>query len=196
VKLLGESSIGAGVRRVEALVGVDAYSFLAREHVLLNSLNDLIKSTRVEELPERISSLLSRLKEVEKELAQIKTKQALAAASSLIASAEKVNGISLLARDMGDNLSGDDLRSIALDLRSRVKGSVIALASRGSEKVVLVVAVDDDARARGVKAGTLVKLASTILGGGGGGKDDFAQGGGINGAKISEAMSAIKNALS
>ena len=196
VKLLGESSIGAGVRRVEALVGVDAYSFLAREHVLLNSLNDLIKSTRVEELPERISSLLSRLKEVEKELAQIKTKQALAAASSLIASAEKVNGISLLAHDMGDNLSGDDLRSIALDLRSRVKGSVIALASRGADKVVLVVAVDDDARARGVKAGTLVKLASTILGGGGGGKDDFAQGGGINSAKISEAMNAIKNALS
>ena len=97
---------------------------------------------------------------------------------------------------MGDNLSGDDPRSIALDLRSRVKGSVIALASRGEEKVVLVVAVDDDARARGVKAGTLVKLASTILGGGGGGKDDFAQGGGINGAKISEAMNAIKNALS
>ena len=196
VKLLGESSIGAGVRRVEALVGVDAYSFLAREHVLLNSLNDLIKSTRVEELPERISSLLSRLKEVEKELAQIKTKQALAAASSLIASAEKVNGISLLAHDMGENLSGDDLRSIALDLRTRVKGSVIALASRGAEKVVLVVAVDDDARARGVKAGTLVRLASTILGGGGGGKDDFAQGGGINSAKISEAMNAIKNALS
>lgn len=101
-----------------------------------------------------------------------------------------------MARDMGDNLSGDDLRSIALDLRSRVKGSVIALASRGSEKVVLVVAVDDDARARGVKAGTLIKFASTILGGGGGGKDDFAKGGGINGAKISEAMSAIKNALS
>jgi alanyl-tRNA synthetase len=196
VKLLGESSIGAGVRRVEALVGVDAYSFLAREHVLLNSLNDLIKSTRVEELPERISSLLSRLKEVEKELAQIKTKQALAAASSLITSVDKVNGISLLAHEMDDNLSGDDLRSIALDLRSRIKGSVIALASRGSEKIVLVVAVDDDARARGIKAGTLVKLASTILEGGGGGKDDFAQGGGINGAKISEAMNAIKNALS
>jgi alanyl-tRNA synthetase len=195
VKLLGESSIGAGVRRVEALVGVDAYSFLAREHVLLNSLNDLIKSTKVEELPERISALVARVKEVEKELAQIKTKQALAAAGSLINSAEKVNGLSFVSSNMGENLSGDDLRTIALDLRSRVKGSVIALASFGDEKVTLVVAVDEEARARGVKAGSLVKLASSILGGGGGGKDDFAQGGGSDRTKISEAMSAIKNAL-
>lgn len=195
VKLLGESSIGAGVRRVEALVGVDAYSFLAREHVLLNSLNDLIKSTRVEELPERISALVARVKEVEKELAQIKTKQALAAAGSLINSAEKVNGLAFVSSNMGENLSGDDLRTIALDLRSRVKGSVIALASFGDEKVTLVVAVDEEARARGVKAGSLVKLASSILGGGGGGKDDFAQGGGSDRTKISEAMSAIKNAL-
>ena len=195
VKLLGESSIGAGVRRVEALVGVDAYSFLAREHVLLNSLNDLIKSTRVEELPERISALVARVKEVEKELAQIKTKQALAAAGSLINSAEKVNGLAFVSSNMGENLSGDDLRIIALDLRTRVKGCVIALASFGDEKVTLVVAVDEEARARGVKAGSLVKIASSILGGGGGGKDDFAQGGGSDRTKISEAMSAIKNAL-
>ncbi len=195
VKLLGESSIGAGVRRVEALVGVDAYSFLAREHVLLNSLNDLIKSTRVEELPERISALIARVKDVEKELAQIKTKQALAAASSLISTAEKINGISLIADDLGENLSGDDLRTIALDLRSRVKVSVIALASAGPEKVTLVVAVDEEARTRGVKAGSLVKLASSILGGGGGGKDDFAQGGGVDRKKLSEAFNAIKSAL-
>ena len=195
IKLLSESSIGAGVRRVEALVGVDAYSFLAREHVLLNSLNELVKSTQVEELPERISALISRVKEVEKELAQIKTKQALAAAGSLLGSAEIVNGVSFIGSDLGENLTGDDLRTIALDLRSRLKGSVVALASAGQEKITLVVAVDDDAKARGVKAGSLVKLASTILGGGGGGKDDFAQGGGVERAKLSEALNAIKNAL-
>ena len=195
IKLLSESSIGAGVRRVEALVGVDAYSFLAREHVLLNSLNELVKSTQVEELPERISALISRVKEVEKELAQIKTKQALAAAGSLLGSAEIVNGVSFIGSDLGENLTGEDLRTIALDLRSRLKGSVVALASAGQEKITLVVAVDDDAKARGVKAGSLVKLASTILGGGGGGKDDFAQGGGVERAKLSEALNAIKNAL-
>ena len=72
VKLLGESSIGAGVRRVEALVGVDAYKFLAREHVLLNSISSLIKGSRTEELPERISELLNRVKEIEKELAVVR----------------------------------------------------------------------------------------------------------------------------
>jgi alanyl-tRNA synthetase len=161
----------------------------------LNSLNELVKSTQVEELPERISALISRVKEVEKELAQIKTKQALAAAGSLLGSAEKVNGVSFIGSDLGENLTGDDLRTIALDLRSRLKGSVVALASAGQEKITLVVAVDDDAKARGVKAGSLVKLASTILGGGGGGKDDFAQGGGVERAKLSEALNAIKNAL-
>ena len=88
VKLLGESSIGAGVRRVEALVGVDAYSFLVREHILLNSLTELIKGARVEELPERISSLIARMKELEKEISQIRTSQAFAM-SSFSGTAEK-----------------------------------------------------------------------------------------------------------
>jgi alanyl-tRNA synthetase len=148
VKLLGESSIGAGVRRVEALVGVDAYSFLAREHVLLNSINEIVKGTKTEELPERISLLLSKMKEIEKELAQIKTKQALNESAHLLATAEKFGDVSLIANEMSENLSGDDLRVIALDLRSKLKGSVIALTSKGSEKVTLVVAVDDSSNNR------------------------------------------------
>ena len=77
IKLISESSIGAGVRRVEALVGVDAYKFLAREHLLVNQLTELIKGARPEELPERINDLLAKLKEVEKELAQVRSAQAL-----------------------------------------------------------------------------------------------------------------------
>ena len=195
VKLLGESSIGAGVRRVEALVGVDAYSFLAREHILLNSLTEIIKGARVEELPERISAMITHLKDVERELAQVRTSQILAQSASLVSGAEKINDISIIAHDMGPNLSGDELRVIALDLRSKLTSGVVALASRGEEKVVLVVAVDDAARKNGAKAGVLVKAASAILGGGGGGKDDFAQGGGANSAKIAESLNAIKNLL-
>jgi len=195
VKLLGESSIGAGVRRVEALVGVDAYSFLAREHILLNSLTEIIKGARVEELPERISAMITHLKDVERELAQVRTSQILAQSSSLVTGAEKINDFSIIAHDMGPNLSGDELRVIALDLRSKLSSGVVALASAGEEKVVLVVAVDDAARKIGAKAGVLVKAASAILGGGGGGKDDFAQGGGANSAKIAESLDAIKNLL-
>jgi alanyl-tRNA synthetase len=195
IKLLGESSIGAGVRRVEALVGVDAYKFLAREHVLLNSLTDLIKGSRTEELPERISDLLNKMKDIEKELAAVRSAQALSQVGELAKNAKVINGISFIGSVMADGVSGDDLRKIALDLRSGQEKSVVALISSNDGKPVLVVATSEVARSTGVKAGALVKIGSTILGGGGGGKDDFAQGGGIDSSKSQDALTAISNAL-
>jgi alanyl-tRNA synthetase len=195
VKLLGESSIGAGVRRVEALVGVDAYKFLAREHILLNSLTDLIKGSRAEELPERISDLLNKMKEIEKELAAVRSAQALSQVGDLAKSATAINGHTFIGSVMSDGVSGDDLRKIAIDLRSAHSNSVIALLSNNDGKPVLVVAVSDQSRAAGVKAGALVKIGSTILGGGGGGKDDFAQGGGTDVTKSLDAIAAISQSL-
>ena len=195
IKLLSESSIGAGVRRVEALVGVDAYKFLAREHILLNSLTDLIKGARTEELPERISDLLNKMKDIEKELATVRSAQALSQVGDLAKTAKVINGISYISSVMADGVSGDDLRKIALDLRERESKSVVALISSNDGKPVLVVATSEQARAGGVKAGALVKIGSTVLGGGGGGKDDFAQGGGTDTSKSLEALTAISNAL-
>ena len=195
VKLLGESSIGAGVRRVEALVGVDAYKFLAREHVLLNSLTELIKGSRAEELPERISDLLNKMKEIEKELAAVRSAQALSQVGDLAKSATTINGHTFIGSVMSDGVSGDDLRKIAIDLRSAHSNSVIALISNNDGKPVLVVAVSDQSRAAGVKAGALVKIGSTVLGGGGGGKDDFAQGGGTDATKSLDAIAAISQSL-
>jgi alanyl-tRNA synthetase len=196
VKLLGESSIGAGVRRVEALVGVDAYKFLAREHVLLNSLTEIIKGARTEELPERISDLLSKMKDVEKDLAVFRSNAALAQVGELAKSAKTINGFSLVSAVMADGINPDDLRKISLDLKDRLKNSVIALISTNDGKPVLVVAVSDQGRAAGIKAGALVKIGSVVLGGGGGGKDDFAQGGGVDSTKSLDALSAISAALS
>jgi alanyl-tRNA synthetase len=196
VKLLSESSIGAGVRRVEALVGVDAYKFLAREHILLNSLTEIIKGSKTEELPERISDLMNRIKEIEKELATVRSAQAMGQISQLAQSAIDLNGISTVATVLADGVTGDDLRKIALDLRNRAEKSVIALISSNDGKPVLVVAVSDAARALGMKAGALVKAGSTILGGGGGGKDDFAQGGGSDSSKSTDALQAITNVVS
>ena len=196
VKLLSESSIGAGVRRVEALVGVDAYKFLAREHILLNSLTEIVKGSKTEELPERISDLMNRIKEIEKELATVRSAQAMGQISQLAQSAIDINGISTVATVLADGVTGDDLRKIALDLRNRAEKSVIALISSNDGKPVLVVAVSDAARALGMKAGALVKAGSTILGGGGGGKDDFAQGGGSDSSKSTDALQAITNVVS
>ena len=195
VKLLSESSIGAGVRRVEALVGVDAYKFLAREHILLNSLTEIIKGTRVEELPERISGILNSMKEIEKELSLLRSAQALAQVGEIAKNAQVVNGLTIFTALLGDGISVDDLRKIALELRSKADKSVVALISVIDSKPILVVAASDSARASGVKAGALVKVGSTVLGGGGGGKDDFAQGGGTDAAKSIDALAAISHAL-
>jgi alanyl-tRNA synthetase len=183
------------VRRVEALVGVDAYKFLAREHLLLNSLTEIIKGARVEELPERISDLMVKIKEIEKELSAFRSKDALGKISELASQVKVVKGVSVIAAHLADGVSGDDLRAIALDLRNRASNSVVALLSVTDGKSVLVVATTEEARGQGLKAGALVKLGSTILGGGGGGKDDFAQGGGVDSSKISQALEAITNAI-
>ena len=195
VKLLSESSIGAGVRRVEALVGRDAYGFLAREHLLLNSLTQIIKGARVEELPSRISDLVEKLKGVEKELATFKTAQILASATNLLKSTTKISGFEVLSAELEANISGDDLRTIALDLRNRLADGIVILASKGDERSTLVVAASPNAVKSGIKAGALVKLGSEILGGGGGGKDDFAQGGGSNHSEIASALSAMSKSI-
>ncbi|MEY4444717.1 MAG: hypothetical protein RL301_796, partial [Actinomycetota bacterium] len=195
VKILSESSIGAGVRRVEAVVGVDAYRFLAREHILVNQLTELIKGSKPEELPERISELLGKMREIEKELSAIRSAQALAQVGALATKFKQVGKINLLAEQLSENIDGDDLRTMALDLRNRIKESVVALISNNGGKPVVVVAVSEFAQKNGIKAGALVKIASTTLGGGGGGKDDFAQGGGVDISKTKDALSAIEKAL-
>ena len=196
VKLLSESSVGAGVRRVEALVGVDAYKFLAREHVLLNSLTEIIKGARTEELPERISELLAKIKDIEKELAGVRSAQAMGQIGALADTAKILNGTTTVTAILPDGITGDDLRKIALDLKARAPQSAVALISSNDGKPVLVVAVSDVAKAAGLKAGALVKIGSTILGGGGGGKDDFAQGGGIDSSKSQAALTAITDSIS
>jgi len=193
VKLLSESSIGAGVRRVEALVGADAYSYLAREHILLNSLTEIIKGARVEEIPERISDLLNKVKTIEKELAIFKSAQAMASLNDLAKNFEGVGSFKVLITQVADGISGDDLRVMALDLRNRDPHAVVGLLSIVEDRVVLVVAVSP--QANGAKAGQLVKVGSAILGGGGGGKDDFAQGGGNDATKIAAAIAELKAAL-
>ena len=195
IKLLSESSIGAGVRRVEALVGADAYKFLAREHILVNQLTDLIKGAKSEELPERVAELISKLKDAEKELGQVRSQQALAQVSGLLQSAKQIGEFKFLGAQIGDGIGVEDLRTMALDIKNRLGESVVALASISSEKPVIVVATSELPRNKGIKAGALAKIASGVLGGGGGGKDDFAQGGGVMTTEIPNALIAIEKAL-
>ena len=191
VKLLSESSIGAGVRRVEALVGHDAYQYLAREHVLLNSLTEIIKGARADELPQRISELVEKMKSMEKELSAVRSAKALAATSQIANKAKKVRDINLIVEQLESEIAVDDMRSIAIHLREKVKSGVVVLSTISSGKPLLVAAVSPEAIKLGIKAGDLIKIGSATLGGGGGGKDDFAQGGGVDVSAISKALTEI-----
>jgi alanyl-tRNA synthetase len=192
VKLMSESSIGSGVRRVEALVGRDAFSFLAREHHLLSRVMDLVKVTQSEELPERIEGILSSLKDAERSLGALRVRSQVEELSGLVKGSERTSGVAWFARKLSPGLSADELREIALALRELSACSVISLASETLGKVVLVTATDSAAREKGARAGVLVKSGSSILGGGGGGKDDFAQGGGTSTERVDAAFTEMR----
>ncbi|SOC54638.1 alanine--tRNA ligase [Ornithinimicrobium cerasi] len=197
VKIMGEASIGSGVRRVEALVGADAYQHLARENVIVNQLTDALK-VRPDELPDRVAGLLARLKEAEREILRARSQQAVASAAGLVKQARDVAGIRFLGSDLGEGAGADDLRALVTDLRSRLGDggpSVVTLTGSSGGRPVVVVATNEPARGRGVKAGALVRVAAQVLGGGGGGKDDLAQGGGQDPAQTGAALRAVEDAL-
>jgi alanyl-tRNA synthetase len=197
VKILGESSIGAGVRRVEALVGVDAYNFLAREHALVAQLTDTLK-VRPEQLPERIAALTARLREVEKDLEKVRSGQVLQAAGELAAHPSDVFGVGVVTHRAPDGTGADDLRRLVLDVRGRLpadRPAVVAGVTVANERPVVVIAVNDKGREWGIKAGDLVRTAAQVLGGGGGGKDDVAQGGGSDPSRIDEALRQIEHVV-
>jgi alanyl-tRNA synthetase len=193
VKLLGESSIGSGVRRVEALVGADAYRFLAREHVLVAQLSEALKA-RPEELPERVADLVERLRGAEKEIERVRMAQLLASAGSLAADAQDVAGVAFVGHRV-DGAGAGDVRKLALDIRGRIpaaRAGVVAIIGAAGGKPAVVVAVNDEARSRGLSANALVKAAATALRGSGGGKDDVAQGGGTDASKADQALAEVR----
>jgi alanyl-tRNA synthetase len=193
LSLLGEQSVGAGVRRVEAFVSQDAFSHLARERALVTNLTDLLK-VQPDQLVERIERMLVQLKSAEKTINDLNSASALAQAGELAVKAVDVEGIRVLAQRV--TVSGNDIRTLALDLRARLGAdSVVCLIGGPDDKPSVVVATGDGARSKGIAAGTLVGVAAPVLGGRGGGKPDFAQGGGTNGAASPAALAAVVAAV-
>ncbi|MFQ6173251.1 alanine--tRNA ligase [Oryzobacter sp. R7] len=191
--LTGESSVGSGVRRVEAFVGIDALRYLARERAIVAELSGLV-GARPDELAERVGAMVARLKDAERELERARREQVAAAAGNLTDRARDVNGITFLGHDAGET-GADDVRTMVLDLRNRLGGdrpSVVAVTGAAKGRPVVVVATNEAARGRGIRAGELVRVAAGALGGGGGGKDDIAQGGGQDVSKVADALAAVE----
>jgi alanyl-tRNA synthetase len=198
VKLLGESSIGSGIRRVEALVGLDAFRYLAREHVLVQALAGELK-TPPEELPERISGVLDRLKVAERELTKLRAAQVLASAASLAAGAERLGAVQLVAAEAPHGVGGNDLRSLALDIRGRLQQGdpavVLLAAPNDSGGAAFVAAVNQAAQDAGLAAGDIVRTFAPALGAKGGGKADLAQGAGGDAALLDKAFAAARELI-
>jgi alanyl-tRNA synthetase len=199
IKLLGERSIGSGVRRVEGLVGLDAFRYLAREHVLVAQLSEEFKA-QPDELPERIGGVLERLKNAERELDKLRAAAVLSSAGDLAAQAEQVGSVQFVAATAPGGIGGNELRSLALDVRGRLRHgepAVVVLASPADGGgAVFVATVNDVGQASGLKAGELVRAFAPVLGAKGGGKADLAQGAGGDAGKLADAFAAVRAQLS
>ncbi len=196
VSVVGESSVGASNRRIEALVGQDAFRELAAERALVSQLTSSLKTPR-DQLVERISDLSSSLKAAEKRIAQFEAKERAGRVPAIADAAARVGAFRVAAQSLGEVASADDVRELVLGVRDRLgsEAAVIALGAVVNGRPVVVVATNDAARSAGAKAGALAKRAASVLGGGGGGRDDVAQGGGTDAAALPAALEAVAQEL-
>ena len=197
VKLLGESSIGAGVRRIEALVGLDAYRFLAREHTLVSLLTEQLK-VPADELPERVSGIVQRLREAEKQIEAARRAQLTADLADVSAASVQVGDVDLYAFEAPAGLDGGALRELALATRAKAgqeRSTVVVVLSVTGDKVAAVAAVNDTGQQAGLTARDVLAAAMPFIEGRGGGKADVAQGGGSNPAGVATALAAVRSSL-
>ncbi|WP_316669419.1 alanine--tRNA ligase [uncultured Propionibacterium sp.] len=195
LNLITEQSVGAGTRRIEALVSTDAFEHMAGERTLVNQLTGMLR-VRPDRLVERVGSLVDDLKTAQKQIEDMRKAQLLAGAGTIAESAKDMWGVAFAARHLVGVEDGS-LRTLAGDVRDRFddRPAVVALVGGSEAKAAIVVATNPAARDRGLKAGDLVREGAARLGGRGGGRDDLAQGGGTDTARTAEALQAVEYAV-
>ena len=200
VTILGESSIGSGVRRVEAYVGLDSFRHLAKERALMAGLASSLKVPS-EEVPARVANLVERLRAAEKELERARQATARAAAANAAAGVERIGNVGVVAQRMSGGMTAADLRSLVGDIRGKLGSNpaVVVLISSSSvgesESVPYAVAVNPAAQDLGLRANDLVKQLAVAVDGRGGGKADLAQGSGKDPTGIDAALAAVRSEI-
>jgi alanyl-tRNA synthetase len=197
VTILGESSIGSGVRRVEAYVGLDSFRHLAKERALMAGLASSLKVPS-DEVPARVANLVERLKAAEKELERARLASARAAATNAAAGAERIGNVRVVAQRMSGGMTAADLRSLVGDIRGKLGSdpAVVALISEGDgNSVPYAVAANSAAQDLGIRANDLVKQLAAAVDGRGGGKADLAQGSGKDPTGIDVALDAVRSEI-
>jgi alanyl-tRNA synthetase len=194
VKVLSESSIGSGVRRVEALVGIDAFGFLAKEHLLVSRLAEMFRVPG-DQVAERVEQTVTALRDAEKELEKLRAQMVLGGAGALAGQARDLGGVAYVGTEAPEGAATNDVRTLAQEIRGKIdpaRPAVVAVAARSNGKASLIVSVNAAAKARGLSAADLVKGA---LSGRGGGNADLAQGGGVPADQVPALLSAVEKAV-
>ncbi|HEU6447039.1 MAG TPA: alanine--tRNA ligase [Verrucomicrobiae bacterium] len=187
-RIVGESAIAAGVRRIEAVAGLEAYRKANDELHLIKTLAGKVNSP-VHELEKKIESLLAHQKDLEKQIKSAQQREASNAASNLLEQIQTVNGIPIIIHNLG-GVDGDFLQTVADSLKGRFKG-VIVLGGAANGNVALIAAVSPDFTSK-IQAGKIIQQIAPIVGGKGGGKPDNARGGGKDAGKLDEALAKVK----
>ncbi|MDO5097801.1 MAG: alanine--tRNA ligase [Corynebacterium sp.] len=197
VAVLGESSIGSGARRIEAYSGLDSFRYLSKERALVEGLATSLKAP-AEEVPDRVAQLAAKLKEAEKQIADLRQAQLLAQSAKLLSSALVSGKIRVIAVRLDDGTTAGDLRSLASDIKAKLgsEPGVVVLTAVTDGKVPYVVGATSAATALGVKSGDLVKSFGEYVNGRGGGKPDMAQGSGTDADGIQAGFKAIYEQVS
>ena len=196
INLIGESSVGSTNRRIESLVGMDAFRDLAVERAIVSELTSTLKTPR-DQLPARISELVANLKAAERVIAQFGSSQLAQRVPALVAAARRIGPVTFVGENLGSVASADDVRTLVTSVRERLGADqvVVALGADVGGKPVLIVATNEAARSNSLLAGDLAKAAAAVLGGGGGGKADLAQGGGTDVSAIATAIDTVAAAV-
>ena len=192
-KIVSESSVAAGIRRIEAVTGRNLLIRANMQEAMLHTVANTLKANNVAALPARAEAVMAENKAMSKELEDIKAKVAASKVTSLFDNAETVGGVKI-ASAYFTGTSGDTLRGMCDTIRDNAKAAAVAvLVGKSDDKITMAVTVTKDAQAKGLKAGNLVKEISAIAGGKGGGKPDFAMAGLKDETKIDEALAAVKS---
>ena len=185
-KIISESGIAAGTRRIEAVIGKEAYKLVNEKKDLLKEISNKLKCSE-KELLVKLDQQVKELKEKDKEITSLKSKFAAMGIEDIVASSKSIKGVNVISYELKD-VDGETLRDVCEKVRDKVENSISLLMSASSGKVVICAMATKDAVAKGAHCGKLIKEVSTLLGGGGGGRPDMAQAGGKLPEKIQEAI--------
>lgn len=192
-KIISETGVAAGIRRIEALTGKAVYDYILAKDLILSELEGKLK-TKEDNLLNRVNTLIEENKALEKEVHSMKSEISMKDSDSVLDSKINVNGVNLIINKY-ENMNLDMLREVADKLRDRVENSVVVLANISDRKINFVATASKEAIEKGAHAGNIIREVSKIAGGKGGGRPNMAQAGGNDISKVDEALDFSKVVL-